>query len=317
MKGSPKYLARNLMKALSPTWRGPKDVASGPESRSRHGRKKEVRAAAKKSGQNLTQHQLAKHMGVYSVATKVRYRHAFTQFFEYIRETYNIRSTKTITPAHVQEYLELKIAQGARRQTLYTYASAMEKLEVALNRRTNAGYNWKDAIAESRKHARDVLDNDVKSRSYKRPEALINKVENATYQIAAKLQLEGGARISEISELTERNISTDEKSFILTNTKGGRQRPMVVSKELTETVTEIIRETGQFMFNRADYARELRIAAGRSGQGWNGSHGLRWNYAQRTFVELQKSGTSYDDALLHVARCLGHSRPGITLRYLQ
>ena len=60
----------------------------------------------------------------------------------------------------------------------------------------------------------------------------------------------------------------------------------------------------------------LKIAAEAFGQRYNGSHGLRWNFARERFSELQTAGASYERCLGTVSSEMGHHRIEIPRRYL-
>jgi hypothetical protein len=58
-------------------------------------------------------------------------------------------------------------------------------------------------------------------------------------------------------------------------------------------------------------------AAEHSQQAYQGSHGLRWNYAQNRTVELLKYGFSFTHAEQIVGWEMKHERASITQHYLQ
>ena len=92
---------------------------------------------------------------------------------------------------------------------------------------------------------------------------------------------------------------------------------MTIQPEIYSRLCEIINKQGEFRIDYHQYLRQLKQAAYESEQTYTGTHGLRWNYAQRTFTEIQESGTGYEQALKTVSERLGHSRPEITLHYLR
>ena len=92
---------------------------------------------------------------------------------------------------------------------------------------------------------------------------------------------------------------------------------MELPPELYKQVAEIIRQEGKFKFQYRTYLRHLKTAALETGQPYNGSHGLRWNYAQNTMRRLQNQDRTYDQALTETAQRMGHTRPEITEHYLR
>lgn len=49
----------------------------------------------------------------------------------------------------------------------------------------------------------------------------------------------------------------------------------------------------------------------------NSSHGLRWNFVQKTMQHVQEQGFSYDKSLRMVSEQMGHNRKKITEHYLR
>ena len=52
-------------------------------------------------------------------------------------------------------------------------------------------------------------------------------------------------------------------------------------------------------------------------QPYQGSHGLRWSYAQERHNEVQQHGYTYEQSLSIVSQELGHERADITEHYLR
>ena len=147
------------------------------------------------------------------------------------------------------------------------------------------------------------------------PQAIIDNMDGIQ-QIVAQIQYIGGARIKEIPILKKEQL-LDNNTILLTNTKGGRRREMPLPQELYEQVAQIISMDGEFKFEYRTYLRHLEKAAFNSSQPYNGSHGLRWNFAQKSMKDIQENGLSYEDALKMVSERLGHSRMEITQHYLR
>ena len=70
-------------------------------------------------------------------------------------------------------------------------------------------------------------------------------------------------------------------------------------------------------FKKAAYLKHLKSAAEISKQQYNGSHGLRWDFAQERMKILQKTGLLYEQCLTIVSQEMGHERADITLHYLK
>lgn len=76
-------------------------------------------------------------------------------------------------------------------------------------------------------------------------------------------------------------------------------------------------DAGRFVFDEDRYRESLKAAAADSRQQYEGSHGLRWNWAQERHAELQKLGMTYEQSLSAVSQEMGHERGDITEHYLK
>ena len=62
----------------------------------------------------------------------------------------------------------------------------------------------------------------------------------------------------------------------------------------------------------------LKEAAQTTNQEYQGSHGLRWNFARERFYKIQLiGGLTYDQALQQVSWEMKHERASITEHYLR
>ncbi len=321
MKGSPKYLAKQLMRtvrAATLTDKNGRKVAAI----SRHEMKAKVRGNLEAQGIATTPANVAKYMPVYSIRTEAEYKKAWQRFFIFVRNEYGVRDPAKVKRRHVEEFLQRRINADVKLRTFKGYAAALGKMELALNNIRKYPLHYSETINRLRDHAKTELDGSTTSRGYRKPEDIIKELNIAEYKIAAELQLYGGARISEISELKPgRNLvglKDGEWTIRLTNTKGGRVRDMRVPKELYDRVEGIVSKDGKFSFTRCNYSSALKGASVRAGENWTGTHGLRWNFVQDSFRNHQeKGGLSFEEALQAVALEIGHSRPEITLHYLR
>ncbi len=176
-------------------------------------------------------------------------------------------------------------------------------------------FQYESALKPLRQEVKNFLPQKITSRAYAHPVAMLRHL-TGPHLLAAELQLFGGARVKEVSHLTAKHLSGNN-TVRLTNTKGGRRREITLPPDLYARLRDVINQQGEFKLEYHQYLSQLKHAAYESEQAYTGTHGLRWNYAQRTFAEIQESGTGYEAALKIVSERLGHSRPEITLHYLQ
>jgi len=103
----------------------------------------------------------------------------------------------------------------------------------------------------------------------------------------------------------------------LIHCKGGLERDMLVSvPTYAELIKTVEAKGGLFRINAEVYRRSIVRAAHGSYQDYQGTHGLRWNFAQRRFLVCRDKGISKEEALKKVSYEMGHRRSIITLRYL-
>jgi len=229
--------------------------------------------------------------------------------------------------------LEARIADGVRYSTFQKEAAALAKFENALNRfaeKTGSGrtYDFRSYMTDVRREAAQVLERFQETRAYANPAKLIGNISNSEYKLAAQLQHEGGARLYEASLIHKDQLEglgkdpkTGKEVGLIRldpgDTKGGKGRMISVSPGVYKRLEGHMRHNGEFQIKSADsYRKALMEAANRSNQRYMGSHGLRWNFAQERFQELQKSGYSYEQCLAQTSWDMGHERADITLHYL-
>ena len=284
--------------------------------------KHEAKANARAEGAK-TWHDVGKNIGIYSYKTADQYRDISKEAFRYAKENYGVKDIEKLQSEHIRAYLESKIADGVKYSTFQKYAAALEKLEVALNeyaKNHNTGKEYHFDLSSVREQAREVLERSQTTRAYENPKALINSIQNPEYRIIAQAQYEGGFRISELNHLSEKNFK-DNNTFQVISGKGGKDREVPLSKETYNALKSLLdkadKSDGKYKFNTDTYRNTLKEAAQASNQEYTGSHGLRWNFAQEKFSELQKEGKTYEQALQEVSNLLGHERPDITEHYLR
>lgn len=284
--------------------------------------KHEAKQEAREHIEQNTWHNVGKQLEVYSYKTADNYRDIWKDALSYAKENYKIRDIEKLTGEYIKAFLEAKIADGVKYGTFQVYAAALEKLEVALNRYSqinnrNNAYNFSMAIAEIRQEAKETLEKTNPTRAYEDPKALIEAIKNDTYKTIAQAQYRGGFRISEINNITARNL-LGNNTYLVTNSKGGLRREVELPKKVYEDLKTLVANTGgKFVFDPIKYRETLKQAAIDSNQAYTGSHGLRWSYAQKKYREFRGNGYGYEQTLLAVSKLLGHHRGDITKHYLK
>lgn len=283
--------------------------------------KHEAKEQAREHIEQNNWHNVGKQLDVYSYRTADQYRDVWKEALLFAKENYRIRGDiEKLNSEHITSYLKSKIADGIKYGTFQTYAAALEKLEVALNRYAqlnNTSNTYKFNILDVRKEAQQILERTNPARAYEDPQKLINSMKDDTFKILASAQYTGGFRVSELNYISIKNF-LDNNTFLVTNSKGGLRREVELPEKVyNDLKTLVLNANGKFVFNADKYREELKQASNDTNQIYNGSHGLRWNYAQEKFFELQKAGYGYEQTLSMVSEALGHHRGDITEHYLK
>ena len=257
--------------------------------------------------------------GIFSFNSAVAMKSTWVNMGKFCREEFGLRDIRSISPEMVREYLSKKAYDDeVSAKTYANICTRIEKFCTALeSKRGIVVSELRAEIKECRAFTEDLRAAAKDNRAYLDPEKTISKIGDPYSRLAAKLQLEGGARISEIAKLDKRNLTENEGKIVLKNTKGGLERTTKVSPETYEELAEIIKERGQYRLDVKKYRAELREAALLTGDDPKKStHGFRFNFAQRFYFQLLAEGMSPEMAKSRVSSRLGHKRSEITDRYL-
>lgn len=281
--------------------------------------KHDDKEAARSDGAK-TWHDIGKEIGVYSYNTADQYRDVWENCLNETREDFGVKDIEKLTAEHVQSFLEGKIDQGVAYSTFQAYAAALEKLETALSRYSESHdrgnqYNFSEAIKETRQEAQQTLTRDQAPRAYENPQAIISQIENSTHQLAAQIQYEGGPRVSEVSLIRDYQLKGEGTVSVIG--KGGKEYDIKVSNETYGKLEAHIKENGAFKIDQNKYRADIKQAAEKSGQEYNQSHGLRWNFCQEKVTDIQEKGGTYLEALKEASEAMGHERCDITEHYLR
>ena len=275
--------------------------------------KHEAKEIAREAGAR-TWHELGKNLDIYSYSSADSYRDVAKEAFSYIKQNFGVKDITKIQSEHIQSYLEHKIEENIKYSSFSKYAAALEKLEVALSKYTGKEYNFD--LTEVRELAQQILQKTEQHRAYENPQKIVNAIENNVYKTIAQAQLESGARVSELNHL---KLSQFKEQTIQVQGKGGKIRYLELSEKTYSDLKAIVlsSENQKLTFNTNSYRNELKAACKATNQEYQGTHGLRWSYAQSKFNELQQQGKTYEQALSIVSQLLGHNRSDITEHYLR
>ncbi len=289
----------------------------------------EARETLEVSGQSATSENVASQTGIFSYGTAETYLDKWIEAGKFAREEFGVRNMEELTGEHIRAYLESKIEADVAYSTFQGNAAALDKLETALNMYSDKydrgnEYDFKSAVSDTRATASAELARFEGNRAYEDPRELISALSDSNHQLAASIQLEAGVRVNEASKITENQLlgiakdvhtGKDVGKFDFEG-KGGKANVGNMSPETYEKLVNHIAEHGSFQISADQYREDLKIAAERTDQTYNATHGLRWNFAQERVNELQQHGCGLLEAKGIVSQEMGHNRIEITDHYL-
>ena len=247
------------------------------------------------------------------------------QLGEFAREQFGIKDFEKIDGRIIEAFIEQKIADGVSKGTLDNYISHLAKIQVGLEKiaqehaKEYQAFTKKD-LAVAKEIVKDLATkSEHVNRAYENPRALISNLEGKEY-IAAKLQLEYGLRVTEATHIKESQLQGNTLTF---QGKGGYEQVKELTPELANAIRENMQD-GVFKVDQNAYREALKESARIEGENYTGTHGLRYNFAQETFVNRFESNLQNGmgieeaerEALRYTSEELGHHREEITKHYL-
>ncbi len=212
----------------------------------------------------------------------------------------------TITTDTVLEWGTYRQLQGKARSTIYAYYNAIRMFINFLNE-NNIKHYLKPELIRCKPH--------YKRRVTLLPSEIRQVLEFADSQTRLLMRLiyTSGMRISEAIQLTEKHLSSGTTMFV--RSKGGDERPIVITSELHKQLVSQASVNGGFCFtdtsgvqlSRKKAYYKIKTAMIRAGFPFAYPHSLRHAFA----TELLRKGVS----LSHVQRLMGHSSVAVTQIY--
>jgi len=230
----------------------------------------------------------------HSIKSLKNARNDLTNLGKYAKEVHGIKEMSKIDHKVIKQWIKDK---NISYNTASNYLSEINKVHKHLN-------ISREEVKELRKELKNVLSKkELDSRAYKHLEK-IQLPEKS--QPAFELQRDYGLRVSATTNI---NIDKQIKGNIFSYAeKGGK----ISSKELSPTLIDKIKNqavNGHYEVNNRTYYRALKKEIEKTGQKYNGTHGIRHTYAQNQL----ENGKSKKE----VSEEMGHSREEITNIYIR
>lgn len=230
---------------------------------------------------------------VHSYKSLENLRNDLTNLANYAKAEFQLRDIKEINIDIVKSWIDSK---NISYNTASNYFSELNKVSDHFN-------FTREEIKELRADLKNDLPKTVlETRAYKN----LEKIElNPKHQAAFELQRDHGLRVNASTHI---DLNKQLHGNTLTyREKGGK----LSQKELSPNLAQKIRENaveGKYEINKRTYARDFQKQIEKSGQKYNGTHGIRHTYAQKMLETHSKA---------EVSKELGHTREEITDTYLR
>jgi len=256
---------------------------------------------------------------VHSLNSKDEFIRISKELAGYARENFKIKDMQQINREVVSAYINNKIEDGLYRRSISSYVSVLGKIQVALFKMDkkldvhNSLYSQKDLKDVRATVDQLAIKSEHMNRAYNNPQSFQSHMTKES-QIAVELQLKYGLRVNEATLIRPSQLLGN--NILKVHGKGGYIREVRLSDKLYQKIQSTINEKGSYYQSYSIYTKDLRNATRITGEKWNSTHGLRYNYAQAKLAEYRIT-MDYKTALAKVSHDLGHHRVEITLHYLK
>jgi integrase len=230
---------------------------------------------------------------VHSFKSMENLKNDLTNLAAYAKNEFKIQDIKAINIDIVSSWIESK---NISYSTASNYMSELNKVSDHFN-------FTKEEIKELRADLKKELPTTkLETRAYRNLEKIELKDK---HQVAFELQRDYGLRVNASTHIDlNKQLNGNTLTF---REKGGKLN----QKELNPTLAQKIKENaveGKYEINKRTYGRDFQKQIEKSGQKYNGTHGIRHSYAQKMLENHSKA---------EVSKELGHTREEITDTYLR
>lgn len=230
---------------------------------------------------------------VHSFKSLENLRNDLTNLANYAKTEFKIQDIREINIDIVSSWIDSK---NISYNTASNYMSELNKVSDHFN-------FTREEIKELRADfKKDLPKAELETRAYKNLEKIELKPK---HQVAFELQRDFGLRVNASTHI---DLNKQLNGNTLTyREKGGKLSQKVLSPNLAQKIKENAVE-GKYEINKRTYARDFQKQIEKSGQKYNGTHGIRHTYAQKMLENHSKA---------EVSKELGHTREEITDTYLR
>ncbi len=278
-----------------------------------HGESKhDARQTARANGAKGS-HEIAKAIKNRSESTEDKYKSCFRALMQYAYQKDGCKDPMQIKADHIVGFCAKLVENCYAQKTFENYVSAFNYWGAkggvldqyqGLNGGVR-GNPWDNVLREVAALKYACVDKEH-FRAYGDGRGIVENLSGPA-KIAAELQYTCGLRISDATYIKAENWDA-ARGVGVCNSKGGQAIYFKPSAELAARITDYIKTFGSFKVSHAAYYGELRGAVAKSGQVWEGSHGLRAAFAVNNMLRCKAAGMTYKQALRDTGEKLGHHR---------
>jgi len=267
---------------------------------------------------------------VASYKTLETYRRIWDDLGNFVRRGFNINDFESLSAGHIETFMMTKIERRLSKQYLEKISAALGKLEVALRhfsyevsgRHVYYDFSIRQRVLDDARDA-GLLYQGYHDRAYADPEAIIKHLSSSIHQHVARIQLFGGARMegiglikpSQLKGVMEDPVTGKQVYCLETKEKGGKSGDVYLRQEEYDFLERHLPSLKSIKIDQEAYARDIRSTCHLLGIRSEGSHGFRWSFAQRRFLEYQRHGYTYEQARQGLSLEMKHNRPSISDHY--
>lgn len=312
-------MAKSLVHQVKGVWSAARILRIG---QSRFQDKQDVRDQLRGAGIGATAARIAEHTPIASYRTYSAYK-SVSLAFAHFAAAQGVQRVQDLRPEHAEAFMRARLAAGCSCNTLRTYAAALGKFDCALERapkamripdtaRLSPGI---EAVRRDFNHEAPRLD--TTRRAYSAPAAVVQAVQNEGHQLAARLQLGAGFRVSEVLGLNRASLQGETRDpvsgrwsgLVAVVGKGGFGRTQYVPlADYRALSAHLDAHRGGLGVRYKAYLADLHRAADAVGEAWAGTHALRHNYVRAFLVEAAGAGLGSDAMMREAMARVGHYR---------
>jgi len=268
--------------------------------------KTEARANSETVGQNGKQISTMAH----SAKSMDNLRSITNQLVNFVKENHSGRVSTNLNNDTIKEFINMKLDNGLSGASANTYISELSKISDNLNQ-LGVNTTSREVITNYRDELKENgfnLSRENSDRTNQNSQELVNFMkENSPYGLSAELQKEAGLRVDDAINIADKITINEDNSLHITGSKNGLDYNTIpLSQDLINRVNNAI-EQG-YKADYQEYRETMKEAAAATGNEWNGTHSLRFDYAN----DQRANGLS----LSEISDSMGHSREDVVLRYL-